>query len=134
MDINIYKTLMDCLAKNENDPDAELIQFLQIKVSLSKTKIAEHQEEIQEWLDNYPDPERLAGGPSYIELGAHIGDQGMAFVLMAIGKHFGWWDIMTGESLGLSLEEAQRMAGLGFLMISGYKSQNYLTKDNGGGI
>ena len=73
-------------------------------------------------LKTYPQPERLAGGPSYIEVGGEIGDQGAAFQLFALGKVLGLWDIITPEKLGITGPEANQMAGMGFVMMSGFKA------------
>ena len=95
------------------------MEFLVIGVD--KAKAESHKAELIAILNTYPDPERLAGGPSYIEVGAEIGDQGMAFQLFAIGKVLGLWDVMTPASLGFKGEEAREMAGRGFVMMTGYR-------------
>jgi hypothetical protein len=72
-------------------------------------------------LNDWPNPERLANGPSYIEVGGVIGDQGAAFELFALGKVLGLWDIITPEKLGASGEQARQMAGAGYIMCTGYR-------------
>lgn len=74
-------------------------------------------------MDSYPQPERLAGGPSYIEVGAEIGSQSGAFQMFALGKVLGLWDIITPSKMGFAGEEARQMAGSGFIMITGYRPQ-----------
>lgn len=66
-----------------------------------------------DWLDDgvgafgdKPSAERIAGGPSYIEWGGLIGDQGLALRVMACGQEAGLWEVMTPKSLGIT-EQAQ---------------------------
>lgn len=72
-------------------------------------------------LKEYPEPDRLARGPSYIEVGGVIGDQGAAFQLFALGEVLGFWQVMTPTMLGFSGPEADKLAGSGAIMISGFK-------------
>lgn len=72
-------------------------------------------------LSEYPQPQRLAGGPSYIEVGAAIGDQGAALQLFGLGEVLGLWKVITPSSMGITGSEADDLAGRGFVMISGYQ-------------
>ena len=93
-----------------------------IVVGVDKAKAEQYKDELVGILKTYPQPERLAGGPSYIEVGGEIGDQGAAFQLFALGKVLGLWDIITPEKLGFTGAEAAQMAGTGFVMMSGFKT------------
>lgn len=95
------------------------MQFLTIGVKKSEAETV--RAELVALLDTYPDPATLAGGPSYIAVGAEIGDQGAAFQLFALGKVLGLWDVITPASLGLTGQEAIAAAGSGFIMITGYR-------------
>lgn len=64
------------------------------------------------------DTDRLKVGPSYIELGAWIGDQGLALSLMGLGKILGLWEVITPADLGVTGEKASEMMGLGFVLIA----------------
>lgn len=59
-------------------------------------------------------------GPSYISAGADLGSQEMALRLYALGQTFGWWTVITPEAIGVTGEEAEQMAGLGFVYIMGF--------------
>ena len=98
----------------------ELVDVHFIKIGVDKEKAAAHKDELIKILNEYPNPERLAGGPSYIEVGGALGDQGAAFCLFALGKVLGLWSVITPESLGMTGEDAHRAAGNGYIMISGY--------------
>lgn len=70
----------------------------------------------------YPDLERLKAGPSYIELGGVLGDQGLALQLIGLGGLVGLWSVITPETtLRLSGAEADELAGAGFVMAGGFK-------------
>lgn len=58
---------------------------------------------------------------SYIDIGAWIGDQGLALQWMAIAKHFGLVDLHTPRSIfpDLSDEENQTMCGKGLILCKG---------------
>lgn len=63
--------------------------------------------------------ERLQDGPSYIELGAWIGDQGLALALMGLGERLGLWSVVTPDTLGIDDEKlASHLMGMGFVMVA----------------
>jgi hypothetical protein len=65
---------------------------------------------------------RMKDGPSYIELGGDLGDQGMALMLLALGKALNLWEIITPATLGISGPKADEIAGSGFVMCSGMQA------------
>ncbi len=71
-------------------------------------------------LAEYPSPERLRAGPSYIEIGGELGDQGLALLLIGLGELTGIWKIATPKSLGIEGQAANRMMGNGFIMPAGW--------------
>lgn len=70
-------------------------------------------------LANYPDLEGLGSGPSYLQMGGALGDQGLALMLIGLGKIVGLWEAITPASFGITGPEAKQMAGSGFVMCSG---------------
>lgn len=109
---------------HESDADVELhmhdVEFM--KIGVHPKKAEEHRDDLQRWCEEYPEPERLAGGPSYIELGAICGSQDQAFRVMALGAELGFWDLITPRTLHIEDDdEARDLAGKGFVMISGWK-------------
>ena len=115
----IYELVLECVS-DEKDADSITIVLLNFKIILKVPKLKQNKEKIMQWLDHYPEPDRLKGGVSYIELGAIVGDQRMAIVLMVIGEYFNWWTLIHGEKMGMSRVEAIEMAGRGFIMTTGY--------------
>lgn len=65
--------------------------------------------EFPRWLDG--------GEHNYIEMGADIGDQGIAMMTMALGGLLGIWKVLTPALLGLPKELQLQMAGMGMLSI-----------------
>lgn len=72
-------------------------------------------------LENYPSPDRLKEGTSFIEIGGELGDQGTAILLLGLGELTGLWKIATPKLFGLQGDEAQRLIGRGFLYNTGWK-------------
>lgn len=71
---------------------------------------------------HYPSFGRLEKGPSYIEIGAELGDQGLALLLIGLGGLVGLWQVITPEALGFDEEMAKEAAGRGFVMAGGIRS------------
>ena len=64
------------------------------------------------------DLQDFCSGPSYITLGAWLGDQGTAISLIGAGALLGLWDVASPETLGIHGPEADQMRGMGFLFPS----------------
>jgi hypothetical protein len=94
-----------------------------IKVGVDPDAAERVRDVLEDWLRAYPEPERIAGGPSYIELGAQLGSQDYALRLMALGAQLDLWKLITPGTFGFNndAEEARMMAGRGMVMISGWK-------------
>lgn len=100
----------------------EIVDCVFVMIGVDTQKAERHKAELIQILDDYPDPDRLAGGPSYIELGGVIGDQGAAFQLFALGQALKLWTVITPKTLGITDEaEARNLAGGGLVMMSGYR-------------
>jgi hypothetical protein len=74
----------------------------------------------------------LAGGPSYITLGAWLGSQDLALRFIALGAHLGLWSAVTPAAVGIEGEAADRIAGNGFVMSSGLAREFWNTGRRGG--
>lgn len=92
-----------------------------ITVGVDMEKAEARRAELVQILSQYPEPERLAGGPSYIEAGAVLGDQGAAFMMFALGEALGLWKVITPTTVHITGEQAVELAGRGFIFTSGYK-------------
>jgi hypothetical protein len=106
---------------SEAPPSMETVDLEFLVVGVDKSKAESNRAGLVEILNTYPQPDRLAGGPSYIEVGAEIGDQGAAFQLFALGKVLGLWDVITPAMMGFTGAEAREMAGRGFVMMTGFR-------------
>ena len=69
----------------------------------------------------YPEMDRMRGGPSYIEIGGVLGDQGDALRLIGLGDLVGLWKAVTPKMLGFQGDQADLMAGNGLVMAGGFK-------------
>lgn len=107
---------VDATPPGFEDVDLCLV-VIRVNVEAAKTRAAE----LRGIMETYPQPARLAAGPSYIEVGAEVGDQGAALQLFAVGKVAGLWDVVTPAFMGIHGEQAKAMAGQGFVMITGLR-------------
>ena len=108
---------------SEADAYYELVDLHFIKVGVDKIKAECRRAELVHLLKDYPDPNELASGPSYIAVGARLGDQGAAFCLFALGKVLGLWGIITPETLGIEGDQARDLVGRGYIMCSGWRPE-----------
>ncbi len=112
---------IDAMPHESSADGVEKVDMQFLTIGVDKATAEKHRADLVALLDAYPDPATLASGPSYIAVGAEIGDQGAAFQLFALGKVLGLWDVITPASFGMSGQEAADMAGRGFIMITGYR-------------
>jgi len=101
-------------------PEVIKVDMEFLVVGVDKQAAEKHKDELIAILKTYPNPERLAAGPSYIEVGGVIGDQGAAFQLFAIGKVLGLWDVLPPATFGMTGKEGRDAAGVGYIMITGF--------------
>ena len=107
----------------ENRPELERVDCHYCAVAVDKNKAAGFKEELHRLMKEYPVPNRLNVGPSYIELAGTLfeGDNERAFRLMALGKVLGFWTVTTPETLGISGTDADRLAFHGSVLIEDCK-------------
>ena len=102
----------------------EKIDMIFVDIVVDKKRAESYRAAITRLLDNYPQPERLAGGPSYIELAPNLEmEQEAALRLMALGKTLELWEIVSGKTLGFDYANSRELAEHGILMISGYRGK-----------
>ncbi len=116
--------------ESEARPHVERVDCELLVIGVDRAAAEPFKAELVTILNDYPDPERLAGGPSYIEVGAVLGDQGAAFQLFALGQVLGLWTVITPGTMGITGTEARMLAGRGLVMMSGYR-QEPPTRDDG---
>lgn len=109
--------------ESEAQPGVEKVDMEFLTIGVDRAKAEEHRAELVAILNDWPTDAvaPLADGPSYIALGADIGDQGAAFQLMALGKVLKLWNVITPASFGFSGTEARQLAGSGMVLMSGYQ-------------
>jgi hypothetical protein len=109
------------------DNTHELVDVHFMHIAVNKEEAEKYREEFEALLEEYPEPDRLTGGPSYIEVGAFINSQESALRMFALGEFLKLWTVIIPASLGITGSQADKMAGLGFVMISGYKRETQCT-------
>lgn len=98
-----------------------------IVIGVDKQKAEAHRAELLDLLKSWPTEAwgapvpKLEEGPSYIHVGGVIDSQEAAFQLFALGQVLGLWRVVTPATLGITGNDANIMAGMGMVMISGYK-------------
>ena len=105
----------------EPEPGFALVDVHFAVVRVDQVKARARRAMLIEALRGWPERDRLNKGPSYIEIGGVLGDQGAALLLMGIGEAIGIWRVITPRAFGMEGGEADRMAGRGFVMTSGFK-------------
>lgn len=101
--------------------ECEVVDMHFVKVAVNKARAEARRADLIALLDSYPNPAELAGGPSYMAVGGVVGDQGAAFELFALGKVLGIWGVITPATFGMTGAEADRAAGAGYIMCTGYR-------------
>jgi hypothetical protein len=72
--------------------------------------------ELARLLRDYPGG--IERGPSYVEVGGHLGDQKLALALFGLGEHLGFWRVLLPERLGIDDPTfGAQLARQGFLNI-----------------
>ncbi len=108
-------------SQSPNSEKYEKVDMVFVDVLVDREKAEQRKSDLEGILAEYPQPDRLAGGPSYIELSPNCGlEQEGGLRLMALGKVLGLWDVVSGKSFGLGEAETLELAGNGLLMITGY--------------
>ncbi|MCA1404643.1 hypothetical protein I6F26_10425 [Ensifer sp. IC3342] len=106
---------------SEAPPEHTVVDCTLLKVGVHREKAEAHRAELRRLIQ--PMEPILNLGPSFITLGAEIGDQGAAFQLMALGQVLGFWRIVRPEDLGFTGAKAEQAAGLGYVMLAGYQRE-----------
>jgi hypothetical protein len=114
-------TVTDCPHVSEASPALELVDLTLLVVGVNRIAAERSRSELVELVNSFP-MALMVMGPSFITLGAYLGDQGDALRLMALGKVLGLWKIVGPPEIGVHDEvKAHHMAASGFLMITPYK-------------
>lgn len=110
---------------SEATPGLEMVDMWFINVGVDKDKAEAHRDELVAILNEWPVTQPLDGGLSYISIGATVGSQDLALMFLAVGKVLGFWKVITPEILGMKAGDpkGEELAGLGFVMASGYNPE-----------
>jgi hypothetical protein len=107
----------------QKQPEGHTVDMAFFKVSKRDTADAKTFRSLVE--NEYP--HWLEGGErSFIQMGAEMGDQGIAIMTIALGDLLDVWQALTPAKLSVPHEAAIRMAGMGLLSL-------YIVKNSEGG-
>lgn len=127
MDVSRLETILcetTAMLRDDEQPGAgyEVVDCILKRVGVLKEKAEGFKGELERIMRGYPLPDRLALGPSSIELAGTIfnDDQDLAFRLMATGKVAGLWNLITPDDLGIDSANAKRLATNGAVAIDGF--------------
>jgi hypothetical protein len=118
----VKQTVQMCL-----DPQEEITQsskkinvhFFEVAVQDNIAPILA--EDLAVYLSDLCTEDFLRKGPSYIELGAVLGDQRLALTVMAVGEALRLWEVITPAKLGVIGVPGDQMAGQGCVLTDGFK-------------
>jgi hypothetical protein len=93
----LHVTTIDAMPSEADLVDGlVIIDLVLLKVAVHPAKAEAHKAELISLIE--PLRAGLEPGPSYIAIGASIGDQGTAFQLMALGEVLGLWKVNWAQS------------------------------------
>lgn len=97
----------------------EVVDVIFFSAGFDKAKAVGYADELTALISETPEVAQWAAGPSYIHVGAWIGDQRDALLLIALGHVAGIWKCTTPRSLGRASfedeEQVKSLAGAGFV-------------------
>ena len=114
-----------CLDGGEEQPSGHTADVYFFEVASANGADSEALRDlIKEHKGEFADADLFDGNEhSYIAIGAWIGDQGLALMLMGLGQVLGLWTLRTPKMFpGLSKELMDQMAGRGMVSIQATKS------------
>jgi hypothetical protein len=121
------KTPIQMILETLEDDENGNINMSFFKVSINEKMAEENRQELENFWKNHLKPKLSEQGCnlekeiSYINLGAVMGDQGVALMLMALGEYYEWWTILTPEKMGFEGETARELAGHGLITLTDIK-------------
>ena len=119
---SIRKTLHMCLVPEENvTQSSRIVDVHFFKVAVQDNIAPSLAEDLAGYLSALCTEEFLKKGPSYLELGEKLGDQGLALTVMALGEALKLWQVITPAKLGVIGAAGQQMAGQGLILTDGFR-------------
>ena len=110
------------------DPRTEALlkidcQFITVGVNTEQAE--RHRAEFLEFLEEYPEPNKLADGPTYKHLAEIVGDEVTALRVFGLGQALGVWNVLLPTDLGIPEDLAEEAADLGLIVTTGYRSKHH---------
>ena len=102
------------------DPSISNVEFFLVQTDTSKINASQLKDMILNHLGEFDQVDPFDGKEhNYIELGAFLGDQGLALCLMGMGETLGLWKLLTPSKLMpfLPKEVRDKLVGNGMIAI-----------------
>lgn len=113
------------LITDQSDPDVEKLECIDcqfITVGVNRTQAEKHRNDFLKFLEEYPDPVRLADGPTYKHMASVVGDEMLALRVFGLGQTLGIWDVILPSQLGVDPVLVEEAADLGLIVTTGYQN------------
>lgn len=113
------------LLLSATDPEATQLQQVDchfITVGVNKYQAEQGRSEFIQFLESYPDAQKLFDGPSYKSVAGIVGDEMTALRVFALGQVLGLWEVLLPNQLDVPPELADEAVDLGLIVTTGYHS------------
>jgi hypothetical protein len=107
------------------DPGVEQLDQVDcqfVVVGVNREQAEKHRAEFIEFLETYPEPQKLADGPTYKHMATIVGDDMTALRVFGLGQTLGLWNVILPDQLGVDPELVDEAADLGLIVATGYTS------------
>lgn len=118
----IYREVFDMPTENQLEADnIAMVDLHFVKVAVQLDIVEDYREEIDKLLLEWPQPDRLAAGLNFLEIGKLLHNQESALQFMALGEIMGYWEVSIPTMLGYEGDIANIMASQGHITVTGWK-------------
>lgn len=110
-----------------SDPDVAKLDQIDcqfITIGVNRAQAEKHRATFVEFLETYPEPDKMSDGPTYKHLASIVGDDITALRIFGLGQTLGLWSVVLPGQLGVDDPElADEAADLGLIVTTGYQSR-----------
>ena len=114
LDVEV-QVLAPVLTQADQEQHEHLVDCHFVVIAVDIPKAEAHRDAFVDELKAYPEPERLAEGCSYLQLGAVVGSHDVALRVLAVGKALGLWEVVTPAKMGFEGRQADQLAERGMI-------------------
>jgi hypothetical protein len=118
--------LLWSLLLSHQDPEAsqfEQVDCHYITVGVNKRQAEQDRAVFLEFLESYPDPQKLSEGPSYKHVAEVVGDEMTALRVFGMGQALGLWEVLLPDQFDVPPELVDEAVDLGLIVTTGYRAE-----------